>query len=599
MITTLKSLQDKFINDPDFKTQFEFDANETLGDNILGLGSNLLDIYYRALAKFLKNGHKRYPIYARVPFNEETFKIDTEARVVTVPKIFAQNGVGVVGDHLAEFLWFQVPRFYDMTDLMTCNIDITWRNTNRSGVDEEVYNTPPFAKYCDGETLYFGWYISKNAALVAGTLEFSIRFYSVATDENDVTQTQFSLYLQPAKLVIKPGMTIGTTVRLDDNFDQIVRNRAIYSEIVNSLDAAEPILRPTLTQGKYDLDVETNTITFTVGAISPDNAGLTLFVDETTGDLKARNEANEVVTPNAQIVYQWYWNNNLVGEHGEGVDFDPAKLEATPNVQIVTAADGSSSTLTTNVPGKYRVYVGNKIINPEVSNYNGIRYVQTETVTLEEATQIKLKETPVIPPHIYVNAGEPAKVDFDIDFASANGRVDYCWYKNDTPMSDNIVVTEENDLSRVLTERGKYYAKARNVKNLMITEAITPSVEAHEWPRLLTTSDIMLSIDENNAKKINVHINGAYTDSEYRYRLSLAPVGAQTFTNISLPEPFVIGADASFDLSELVPSAAAGLYSVTVFVAEVVCHGINGYEQYYRDEHNQIVEGANIIQVTI
>ena len=50
------------------------------------------------------------PKWVRLPVDEEVFKIDANSRKINVPKEFASNGVGIVGDELAEIVWFKINR---------------------------------------------------------------------------------------------------------------------------------------------------------------------------------------------------------------------------------------------------------------------------------------------------------------------------------------------------------------------------------------------------------------------------------------------------------------------------------------------------------
>ena len=62
--------------------------------------------------------------YAILPVDEELFEIDANSRMITVPKNFRQNGIGVIGDQMAEVVYFKIPRYHDFTDLNTTEIYI-------------------------------------------------------------------------------------------------------------------------------------------------------------------------------------------------------------------------------------------------------------------------------------------------------------------------------------------------------------------------------------------------------------------------------------------------------------------------------------------
>ena len=597
MITTLKSLQDKFVNDPIFANQFRVDAAQVgvtfdipeyteLGDGtdevsltkrrnlVEAYGSNLLTIYYRALQKFLQTNHKRYPLYVRVPFNESTFKINTETRVINIPKEFTANGVGVVGDHLAEFLWFEIDRFFDVTDLMTCDIDITWHSTVNGMSD--AYDAIPFAKYCDNEKIYFGWYITQNASLVAGQIEFAIRFYKNVT-ENGSTYTEFSLYTQPAKLTIKPGMVL-TAGTVREEYEDVVKSRAIYSEIINSLDASEPILDPTIVRGEYDLDVEVTNKpglykVFTIGAISPDNAGTT------------------ATTRKAAIEFKWYWNNILIDAQYNSVYNNAPLLIEEADMKIETTGPDANgkyqSVLTTNIPGHYRAYVGNRITDQTSPNYNAIRYVQTNTADIVEATQIKLLDAPSLPPLFYIGTTALSGADalkFAINYETVNGDAEYHWVRqhNDQTYDNGWISTNQEDMpiiSLIPSEPGTYYAEARNICNNMQTVANTKNVIVINTPQSL---DGKITVRKNveNPHNITVSIQDIIYYNKYKFDVYLISLAKDTMGNTmhiidsDIKEGSALVDGYAFRLEDIfarqnIELPAPGNYSLSVVIEEI------------------------------
>lgn len=646
MITTLKSLQNKFVNDPIFARQFITDANlETQFSNFLacgdeltdaakkarqqaieGIGSNLLSMYYRALQSFLEEPvHKRYPLYVRVPFSEDTFDINTETRTIKIPKDFSTNGVGVVGDHLAEFLWFKVDRFYDMVDLMYCDINITWRNTavgsSNSFSSSNTYDSAPYAKYCDNEHVYFGWYITETASVSAGTIEFAIRFSKTAKIKEDDPQekTVFSLYTQPAKITIKSGLVLTSVPISDNKYDDIVRYRPIFSEIINYLDASEPILVENLDGESYDVEEElengTKVKVFTVTAYSPDNAGLDLDEEEEdwveiTDDLSEEGRK-------ATITFSWYWNNNIIDTTASVIQeaFNNGDIVLqdgqTPYIQIKNYRKGQlyKTVLTTGVPGSYKLYVGNKIIDPTNENFNGIRYVQTMSPRLEEATQVQLLDTPMIKPYYYIGdttvGNTPEKISFGIDFDTINGLATYTWYK-DVGSGFSVIRSEEltadTDVGFIPTNEsdfgpGHYYAKVQNYKNNMLTTATTSEFSVINPPRALTDELVHLDPDlESPNTKFTINITDAPVDCKYRYRAILQKAGNPSV--IKLFESITDKTGMVIDLTQY-SNLEPGQYFLTVYAGEITCPGVAGYERYAMDERRHIIEGSDSKQAVI
>jgi hypothetical protein len=85
-----------------------------------------LSQYYKALndpvTGPLMRNHKNGR-YMRINLTEPMFEIDLNKRAVTVPQIFSSGAI-VRGDHMAEVLYFKVPRYFDEMDLGACTCEI-------------------------------------------------------------------------------------------------------------------------------------------------------------------------------------------------------------------------------------------------------------------------------------------------------------------------------------------------------------------------------------------------------------------------------------------------------------------------------------------
>ena len=65
-----------------------------------------LDEYFQHLNEIsLKD-----PSLIILPLDEEKFFIDGNSRKITVPQAFTKNGVGVQGDHYAEYIYFEIDK---------------------------------------------------------------------------------------------------------------------------------------------------------------------------------------------------------------------------------------------------------------------------------------------------------------------------------------------------------------------------------------------------------------------------------------------------------------------------------------------------------
>jgi hypothetical protein len=112
------------------------------------------------------------------------FTIVPETREVTVPK--THKVIGVVGDHLAEQLTFEIPQYIDGHDIGGCaRRYVSWANVDgEPGNDQlnELTERPEGAK--EG-MLYFTWTIRDRLAAAKGLVQFSVHFEDI--DDQGVT----------------------------------------------------------------------------------------------------------------------------------------------------------------------------------------------------------------------------------------------------------------------------------------------------------------------------------------------------------------------------------------------------------------------------
>lgn len=109
------------------------------------------------------------------------FTIVPETREVKVPQ--THKVIGVVGDHMAEQLTFEIPETIDGHDISGCaRRYVVWKNVDGElGTDQLVPldESPEGAK--EG-MLYFAWTIRDKLAAVKGVVEFSLHFEDVSED---------------------------------------------------------------------------------------------------------------------------------------------------------------------------------------------------------------------------------------------------------------------------------------------------------------------------------------------------------------------------------------------------------------------------------
>ena len=117
--------------------------------------------------------------FAHLPSNEPRFIIDANSREINIP--FEFSFLGVIGDHKAETIYFEIDRYFDDEDLSTdtCVIQFVNKNPKTLECNEGLYAvTTMDINSIDGKII-FGWNIMNDATQIAGDIHFSIRFYSI------------------------------------------------------------------------------------------------------------------------------------------------------------------------------------------------------------------------------------------------------------------------------------------------------------------------------------------------------------------------------------------------------------------------------------
>ena len=139
-----------------------------------------------------------------LPSDEPRFIIDANSRTISIPDDF--SFLSVVNDHGAETVYFEIDRYFDQHDLSDEICVIQFRSVGPNGdVNEGFF---PITKL-DIETvpgkILFGWTVLSDATKYAGDVQFSVRFYSIET-ENDEPKFAYDFNTVPATLPIKNSL---------------------------------------------------------------------------------------------------------------------------------------------------------------------------------------------------------------------------------------------------------------------------------------------------------------------------------------------------------------------------------------------------------
>ena len=194
------------------------------------------------------------PIFTFLPVDEPMFDINLDKRTIDGSKFTGQQ---VVGDEIAEIIWFSVDRFFDATDLYNTEIFIQWEREVKNGEPERglspAFNKILSVKAEEGKMI-FGWPLHSGITEKAGNVKFAVRFYTKDLDDEGNTILTYSLSTLQSTLKINPSLMI------DISDDQVVdeltfeKNQIIYDRLRAS--AVSGVIPPAIPV--IELDVYAN-----------------------------------------------------------------------------------------------------------------------------------------------------------------------------------------------------------------------------------------------------------------------------------------------------------------------------------------------------
>lgn len=519
MIVTLQDLATK-LRDPEFAAQLQADAGKPV---------TTVAEYFQVLDKLKATNH--WPLYVRLPFSEPFFTINANTRVINVPSEFRNNGIAVAGDHLAEILYFEVNRFYDTTDLALCGesgITIQWVAGDAKGIDTA------YALDYDEDRLIFGWIISGlvankvGPAAKAGQVEFAVNFQ--ITDGSTIV---FNMNTVSAKVNVKNSIGVDYSNVSPDTAEwkNIVRNRPTYTGLADMLDAALASITLNLFQGEADLGKKNQhpagDITAVELAANDDLTKTVLNIEGTSVDILGDDVPAAQRDREAEVTYQWRFNGAVLGE-GAAADAETRFLQ---NSQIgdaelvdagsivVTAPVYNSETrvsagkVTTNVPGKYQVYVGNQVRyrnkNTDGTLAEGYqdpvtRYTLSNETTIPWASGfsiegVNMPERAVVdvPANHGANATNPHAFltnPLEVNIPNANGALTYQWKRNGVNIDGATGATLAVETIAALDD-GIYSVEVTNTLNNSKVVKVFGNVDVKKLPGALGVNYALTFID--------------------------------------------------------------------------------------------------------
>lgn len=234
-----------------YQELFDSLLNEQGAKNIANTITDL-STYFKVVSGLTNLPNKYY----RVPLDEPYFKVDMNARTITVPNDFKNNGIGVKGDANAEILFFEADRYFDGADLsndseLKCYIQ--WSTGTKKG------NSIAILADAVDQKVIFGWMITPDMTEAAGTINFSVRWFKTITTDG-VTSIEYSVGTQQASCTIKGSLDLDVIgMEPDESVKNLALHRPKFSGIINSLTGAHPLITTNL---------ETNNLYLSTDALS-------------------------------------------------------------------------------------------------------------------------------------------------------------------------------------------------------------------------------------------------------------------------------------------------------------------------------------------
>lgn len=120
-----------------------------------------------------------------LPEDEPRFIIDSNTRKITIPEDF--TFLGVLNDTTFETIYFEIDRYYDKYDLKDHRCVVQYMIVDGEDVlSEGIYVVDKYDIETVQDKLIFGWTIKSDVTKYAADVNFAIRFYTTASNDEDI-----------------------------------------------------------------------------------------------------------------------------------------------------------------------------------------------------------------------------------------------------------------------------------------------------------------------------------------------------------------------------------------------------------------------------
>lgn len=401
--------------------------------------------------------------FARIPLDEDLFLVNLNDRSITVPPHFQKYGVAVNGDHLAEFLFFRVDRYFDQMDLSECECRIEWMTAGNkplaaytpahaidlvfeAPIDPSINPKPAHGDIIyaddseneedrengDRSAIIFGWPLDNQFTSEIGDAKFAIRFVQYNINEEDNTkEIVFNLLTSPATVKILPKLPIDSEMLEMVDYSATLASRPVYSGLINSTGLKPVITSYSWEEKAYENLGENGQVTLSVTATDPDPSKYPL-------------------------TYQWFKDSKSL-------------LEETQSSYVATEA------------GLYHVVIMNAV-EDEKGKQIGTASIATNPCLIPKAGEIAIDYNSNYPLELF-SSGEEAVNNMKIKIIPASeadhnlGKIEYVWTKNGEEDDEGIVSATGDywEISKNIAEKehGNFVLTASHLLNKTESAEIT------------------------------------------------------------------------------------------------------------------------------
>lgn len=148
------------------------------------------------------------PIFAYLPYAENTYDIDLNAR-----KIYGPPTLGAQKDHKSEIIYFKIDRYFDYMDLANTACVIEYILPQDKDRVPYVYVVPFYdtTKFMREGKMIFPWAVGGTATSQSGKLEYAIRFFKVS-DQDGKLELVYNLNTLSSSAIVQPSLQVNKEI---------------------------------------------------------------------------------------------------------------------------------------------------------------------------------------------------------------------------------------------------------------------------------------------------------------------------------------------------------------------------------------------------